>query len=75
MLIWSDPLTSTLDDITTEVINWRTYHEPLVRRGKVILGFDIIENRKNELYEMNQGKEGVVLYRYLVHTLYRLTIR
>jgi hypothetical protein len=34
-----------------------------VRRGEIILGFDIIDNWNNELHRMNLGKEGA-LYRY-----------
>lgn len=34
-----------------------------MRRGKIILGFDIIDNWNNELHRMNLGKEGA-LYRY-----------
>ena len=45
------------------MINWRIYNESLVRRGEIILGFDIIDNWNNELHRMNLGKEGA-LYRY-----------
>jgi hypothetical protein len=34
-----------------------------VRRGEIILGFDIIDNWNNELHRMNLGQEGA-LYRY-----------
>ena len=34
-----------------------------MRRGEIILGFDVIDNWNNELHRMNQGKEGA-LYRY-----------
>lgn len=34
-----------------------------MRRGEIILGFDIIDNWNNELHRMNLGKEGA-LYRY-----------
>ena len=45
------------------MINWRINNESLVRRGEIILGFDIIDNWNNELHRMNLGKEGA-LYRY-----------
>ncbi len=34
-----------------------------MRRGEIILGFDVIDNWNNELHRMNHGKEGA-LYRY-----------
>ncbi|MFL6380617.1 MAG: hypothetical protein ACJ71F_18670 [Nitrososphaeraceae archaeon] len=43
-MIWFDLVVFSLDDITSSiVINWRIYNESLVRRGEIILGFDIIE--------------------------------
>ena len=38
--------------------NWKNYNESLVRRGEVLLNFDIIDNWNTELEEMNQGKKG-----------------
>jgi transposase len=40
------------------VINWHVYNESLVRRGEIILDFDVIDNWNNELKNMNEGKEG-----------------
>jgi len=40
------------------VINWRKYNQSLVKRGELMLGFDIIDNWDNELKEMNKGKVG-----------------
>jgi hypothetical protein len=40
------------------VINWRKYNQSLVKRGEIMLGFDIIDNWDNELEEMNKGKVG-----------------
>jgi hypothetical protein len=40
------------------VLNWHTYNESLVRCGEIILDFDVIDNWKNELDNMNNGKEG-----------------
>ncbi len=39
-------------------MNWPTYNQSLVRRGKILLGFDVINNWNTELKEMNQGKIG-----------------
>jgi hypothetical protein len=63
-LIWFDLIVFSLDGITSSiVINWRIYNESLVRRGEIILDFDVIGNWNNELHRMNQGKEGAS-YRY-----------
>jgi hypothetical protein len=35
----------------------------MVRRGEVVLDFDVIKNWDNELDKINDGKEGA-LYRY-----------
>lgn len=40
------------------MINWRKYNQSLVKRGEIMLGFDIIDNWDNELEEMNKGKVG-----------------
>jgi hypothetical protein len=45
------------------VVNWHNYNESLVRRGEVILDFDVIDSWDNELDYMNNGKEGAS-YRY-----------
>ncbi|HET7284579.1 MAG TPA: IS5 family transposase, partial [Nitrososphaeraceae archaeon] len=39
------------------MINWHVYNESLVRRGEIILDFDVIDNWNNELRDMNQDKE------------------
>ena len=39
-------------------MNWSTYNQSLVRRGKILLGFDIIDNWDTELKEMNKDKVG-----------------
>jgi hypothetical protein len=39
-------------------VNWNKYNESLVKRGEVLLDFDVIDNWDNELEEMNKGKEG-----------------
>jgi Transposase DDE domain len=40
------------------VVNWTSYNESLVRRGEVILDFDIIDGWYVELERMNEGKRG-----------------
>ena len=39
-------------------MNWNKYNESLVKRGEVLLDFDVIDNWYSELEEMNKGKEG-----------------
>ena len=39
-------------------MNWSLYNQSLVRRGEILLGFDVIDNWDTELQEMNQGKIG-----------------
>jgi hypothetical protein len=40
------------------VVDWKSYNDALVRRGEVILDFDVIDNWKKELNMMNYGKRG-----------------
>jgi hypothetical protein len=40
------------------VRNWKNYNESLVKRGEILLDFDVIDNWPTELEKMNQGKEG-----------------
>ena len=42
------------------MVNWSSYNESLVRRGEVILDFDIIDGRYVELERMNEGKRGTI---------------
>ena len=39
-------------------MNWKKYNESLVKRGEVLLDFDVIDNWHVELEKMNEGKEG-----------------
>ena len=39
-------------------MNWKNYNESLVKRGEVLLSFDVIDNWDTELEKMNKGKEG-----------------
>ena len=40
------------------MVNWASYNESLVKRGEVILDFDIIDGWYGELGRMNEGKRG-----------------
>jgi hypothetical protein len=39
-------------------VNWSTYNQSLVRRGELVIAFDIIDNWDTELKEMNKDKVG-----------------
>ena len=39
-------------------MNWSSYNQSLVRRGEILLGFDVINNWDTELKEMNKDKIG-----------------
>jgi hypothetical protein len=39
-------------------MNWPIYNKSLVRRGEILLGFDVIDNWDSELEEMNKNKIG-----------------
>ena len=39
-------------------MNWSSYNQSLVRRGEILLGFDVINNWDTELKEMNKDKVG-----------------
>ncbi len=39
-------------------MNWPVYNQSLVRRGEILLGFDVINNWDTELKEMNKDKIG-----------------
>ena len=39
-------------------MNWNKYNDSLVKRGEVLLDFDVIDNWPIELEKMNEGKEG-----------------
>ena len=45
-------------------MNWSSYNQSLVRRGEILLGFDVINNWDSELKEMNQGKVGEQPFHY-----------
>jgi len=39
------------------MINWNQYNEKLVRRGEIIMSFDVIDNWHKELHVMNHNKK------------------
>ncbi len=39
-------------------MNWKRYNESLVKRGEILLDFDVIDNWDSELEKMNECKEG-----------------
>jgi len=39
-------------------VNWPTYNQSIVRRGEILLGFDVINNWDTELKQMNKDKVG-----------------
>lgn len=41
-----------------QLVNWRAYNESLVRRGEVMLDFDVVDGWEKELEKMNEGKVG-----------------
>jgi hypothetical protein len=40
------------------MVDWPSYNELLVRRGQVLLDFDVVDKWDYELSQMNQGKVG-----------------
>jgi hypothetical protein len=38
--------------------DWPTYNQNLVRRGQVLLDFDVVDQWDHELFQMNLGKVG-----------------
>ncbi|MGH9919709.1 MAG: IS5 family transposase [Nitrososphaerales archaeon] len=63
--------------------NWKEYNESLVRRGEVLLDFDLLDEWKEELKKANDGKEGAS-FRYpepfmrllaYLHVLFHLPFR
>ena len=42
-----------------QLVNWRAYNESLVRRGEVMLDFDVVDGwEEEELEKMNEGRKG-----------------
>ena len=45
-------------------MKWSVYNQSLVRRGEILLGFDVINNWDTELKEMNKDKVGLEPFHY-----------
>ncbi len=45
-------------------MKWSDYNQSLVRRGEILLGFDVINNWDADLKEMNKDKVGKEPFRY-----------
>ena len=43
-------------------MKWPAYNQPLVRRGELLLAFDVIDNWEAELKEMNKDKVGELFH-------------
>jgi IS5 family transposase len=63
--------------------NWKEYNESLVRRGEILLDFDLLDEWNDELKNMNSRKEGA-RFRYpepfmrllaFIHVLFHLPFR
>jgi hypothetical protein len=39
-------------------MKWTKYNQSLVRRGEILVGFDVIDNKDTELKEMDKYKIG-----------------
>ncbi len=42
--------------LPTDRMNWSTYNQSLVKRGEILIGFDVIDNWETVLKEMNKDK-------------------
>jgi hypothetical protein len=40
-------------------VKWPAYNQSLVRRGEILIGFDVIGNWDIEIKEMNKDKVGL----------------
>ncbi len=45
-------------------MKWSEYNESRVRRGEILLSFEVIDNWDKELEEMNKGKVGEEPFHY-----------
>ena len=45
-------------------MKWSAYNQSLVRRGEILIGFDVINNWDTELKEMNKDKVGKEPFHY-----------
>jgi hypothetical protein len=40
-------------------VKWSVYNQSLVRRGEILIGFDVIDNWDTELKDMNKDNVGL----------------
>jgi hypothetical protein len=40
-------------------VKWPVYNQSLVRRGEILIGFDVIDNWDTELKDMNKDNVGL----------------
>ncbi len=58
-MLHDSPFPNTFSEhLPTNRMKWSTYNQSLVRRGEILLGFDVIDNWDTELKEMNKDKVG-----------------
>jgi hypothetical protein len=63
--------------------DWPTYNEALIKRGNILLDLNLLQDWKQELHKMNQGKEGarysypetLIKLQALLRSLYGLPYR
>jgi hypothetical protein len=53
-------------------VKWSAYNQSLVRRGEILIGFDVIDNWDTELKELNKDKVGLGTISYLIHFFFYL---
>ncbi len=56
--IYLTTLHLTTNNNYSGMIDWPSYNHSLVRRGQVILDFDVLDGWDHELSQMNLGKVG-----------------
>jgi hypothetical protein len=50
------PFSLFVSNNNSDMLDWRSYNESLVRSGQVLLDFDVLDGWNHELSQMNQGK-------------------
>ena len=55
-------------------MNWSVYNQSLVRRGEILIGFDIIDNWDTELKQMNKKIKLANHFTILIHFFFYLVM-
>jgi len=55
-------------------VNWSTYNQSLVRRGELVIAFDVINNWDTELKEMNKKIKLESHFLILIHFYFYLVM-